>query len=342
MYNALRKFTRAMGCRLGFLLVASGCQKAPEAPPLPSPSVLTTVVHARSESSLERRGAVTAGARLRLGFNAAGVISRIGVKTGDVVSGGQLLAQLKDTDALAALQAAQAVRTRAQRDFRAADVLAESGAAPPMQRDQAQSALQVAEANAALAAEAVMQRRLVSPIAGTVLQRLAEPGEAVAPGIPVLVVEGTRSLVIKVGITERELARVRPGQAATLVDGERSFAASVTSLAPAPGEDGLYAVEVTPQKKLPLVPGALVTVRFDGQPGPPILRVPLDAIVHRDDKSWVFVVDGGQVRLREVTVDRWEGKDGLVHAALRDGDQIVREGGTFLEDGQRVRIAAAP
>jgi RND family efflux transporter MFP subunit len=331
----------------GALTGVAACHSKPESPPPPpSPAVLTTIVHARPEPALTRRGAVTAGARLRLGFNAAGVIATLAPKTGDVVKKGQLLARLKDGDAAAALQAAEASRGRALRDFGVADTLVSSGALSAHQREDARSALQVADANASFAAESFGQRRLVAPITGTVLQRLAEPGEAVGPGMPVLVLEDTQRLVVKVGVNERELGRIAPNQAASLVTdgGQAPLSATVTSIAPAPGEDGLYAIEVSPARglKSPLRPGTLLTVRFEEERTEPSVRVPLDALVHREDKAFVFLVAGAaadaKAIMREVAIDRADGKDVLVRSQLKDGDRIIREGAYFLQDGQTVRL----
>lgn len=309
------------------------------------PAVLAMTVRVQPESALSRRGAVSAGARLRLGFNAPGVIAIIQPKTGDVVRKGQLLAALKDGDAIAAFRAAQAQQARALRDFRSADSLVATGSLPTRQRDDAQSVLLVANANSSVAAESLGQRRLVAPITGTVLERLAEPGEAVGPGIPVLVIEDTNCLVVRVGVNERELARIKPAQLAKLVlDGSGAeIPAVVTSISPAPGADGLYAVEVSPgpEAKASLRPGTLLTVRFADAVTTPSVRMPLDALVHKDDRTWVFTLDAPKedvAHLREVRVDRADQKDVLVRTGLKDGDRIVREGAQFLQDGQAVRV----
>lgn len=330
-------------------LATVGCHRQAEVvPPPPDPAVLTTTLHARPEPALGRRGVVTAGARLRLGFNAPGVIAALLPRTGDVVKKGQLLARLKDGDASAALSAAQAHRARALRDYGVADTLVGSGAISVNQREEARSALSVADANTSFAAESLGQRRLVAPLAGTVLSRLAEPGEAVGPGTPVLLLEDTQRMVVKVGLNERDLARVAPGEKASLVlDGAAvEIPARVDRIAPAPGEDGLFEVEVSPSagQKANLRPGSLLTVRFEDEAKLPAVRVPLDAIVNRDDRTWVFVVDAGarattsQATLREVSFDRADGKDVLVRSSLKDGDRIVREGACFLRDGQTVRL----
>src|SRR5262249_32601325 len=173
----------------------------------------------------------------------------------------------------------------------------------------------------------------------------AEPGEAVGPGMPVLVIEDTHRLVGKVGVNERELGRVTPGPKATLVldsPGAAPIAATVTPIAPAPGGAALYSLESPPQGQPPSFrPGTRLTVRFEEEKRTPTMRIPLDAIVPRDDKSWVFVISGlpdAKAKIREVTIDRADGKDVLVRSDLKDGDRIIREGAYFLLDGQSVRL----
>lgn len=314
-------------------------------PPPPIPTVLTATVQSAPEPPLVRRGAVTTGARLRLGFNAPGVIASIKVKTGDVVRKGQLLARLEDGGASAALSAAQAAQERAVRNEKAASALVDVGSLAAVHRDDATTALQVASAHTSLAAESASQRRLFSPASGTVLQRLAEPGEAALPGMPILVIDDVHRLVVKVGVTEGELGRVTTGQRATLVrDGtEASIAGVVSSISPSPLEDGLYPIEVSVTDSTPsLRPGTLLTVKLDAPGKGPQIRVPFDALVHRDGKTWVFVVSGAPAEptahMRELTVDTSDGRDVRVRTGLNEGERIVREGAQFLEDGQAVRL----
>jgi RND family efflux transporter MFP subunit len=325
------------------LATTAGCRRAAPVPPPPVPAVVTTTVRAEPAPPLSRRGAVATGARLRLGFNAAGVIATMKVKTGDSVRQGQLIAKLKDGGASATLQASQATQSRALRDYGAASKLAGTGAVAPAQKDDAKSALDVARANASLAAELVAQRQLVSPISGTVVSRLAEPGEAVAPGMPVVVIDDTKRLVVKVAVNERELPRLKPNQTASVVvdDLGKAIPAVVSSIALAPLEDGLYPVEVSPKvdEASTLRPGTLTTVRFDESSRETSITIPLDALVHRNGKTFVFVVaEGTKVRMRELTVARAENKDVAVRTGLTGGERIVREGAEFLEDGQIVRV----
>lgn len=51
-----------------------------------------------------------------------------------------------------------------------------------------------------------------SPITGTVLKRLANPGEIVAPGQAVVMVADLRQVYITANVEETDLGKVRPGQ----------------------------------------------------------------------------------------------------------------------------------
>ncbi len=322
------------------LTLACGSKRA-SAPP-PPPAVKSTVVAPAADAPLLLRGTIAADSRLRLGFKTGGILAAVLVKEGDRVARGQVLARLDPTEAEAQLRAATAQREKAKRDYARADRLATEGALAASARDDARTALEAAEAALAVAREALARTTLASPAAGTVFQRVAEPGESIQSGNPVLLVDETASLTVKVGVTDRDLRRIRAGQEARLLpeDGSASVGGRVSSVAPTPDPaDGLYAVEVRPEgAPRGWQPGVLIGVRFDGAASDPTLRVPLEALVHRQDRDWVFVVSEGRARLAPVELGRSEGREAVVRQGLKGGERVVTEGAYFLQDGQAVRV----
>ena len=113
----------------------------------------------------------------------------------------------------------------------------------------------------------------------------------------------------------------------------------MTSLATTPNaSDGLYADRGDARGvAVDLRPGALVRIRFAAPSDATALRIPLEALVHRQDRDFVFVLDGGTVRQVPVEVDEAEGREIVVRSGLRGGERIVAEGAYFLQDGQSVR-----
>jgi RND family efflux transporter MFP subunit len=319
-------------------VLACGHGKSVASAPQP-PLVLVHRVQSGEEGALALRGVASARSRLRLGFKQAGVVAAVLVREGDAVHPGQVLARLDDADAQAQVKAATAQRDKARRDAERAARLAGEGALPTSTRDDAQNQLQAAEAQLALAQEALSRTRLTSSVRGTVFQRIAEPGETVGSGHPVLLVDETDRVVLKVGVTDRDLRRVKEGMAVLIQpeDGTAPFAGKVSSVAPTPSpEDGLYAVEIAPTGNRCVRPGILMQVRFDG-PKEKAIRIPLESLVHREDQDFVFVLEHDRVRQQAVQVEKGEGRTLLLRSGLKGGEAIVAEGAYFLRDGQTVR-----
>jgi RND family efflux transporter MFP subunit len=313
-------------------------QQAASAPP--APLVRALRLAAKSRDPIELRGSVTARSRIRLGFKQAGVVAEVRVEEGDAVRKGQLLAALDDVDARAQRRVALSYRDKAKRDADRAARLAQEGAVATSVRDDALSQLETAEARVAQAQDALGRMRLTAPASGTVFARLAEPGETVGAGAPILVLDTTGALVVKAAATARELGALRLGQPASLSDedGDPPLSGRVTSLATMPdASDGLYPIEVTPAGSDRLRPGTLVRIRFAATADASALRIPLEALVHRQDRDFVFVLDGGTVHQVPVEVDEAEGREIVVRSGLRGGERIVAEGAYFLQDGQSVR-----
>ena len=101
------------------------------------------------------------------------------------------------------------------------------------QKAEAAAQSDAAAKSHALARSQIAKTVLRAPIAGAVLERLAEPGEVVAAGQPVAVLADLRKVRLKVFITERDLGKVRLGAPARLrVDAfpDRDFPARVAKV----------------------------------------------------------------------------------------------------------------
>jgi len=349
--------------------VASGCktqQSKYEPPAAPAVAALTTEFN--EIPALMRKGTVAAGAQFRLGFQVPGVLETLCCHTGDKVRQGQLLATLRAGDADARLRAANASRAMAERDEATTSHLVDGGALAPNLAKHARDQLAIAEAQTTLAGEALRYTRLLSPVAGTVQVRFAEPGESIAPGTPVLLVEQMGKLVVRVGVLQEELPGIVPGTAVRLdvddgvtlgsqfqpPDGgtPRSLVGVVSSVAPVPdATDGLFTVEVNPkvQPGVKLIPGTIVSVYFKSCFTQRTVKIPNDALVNRKDATGVLVLQERDrvtsAHFRPVRIAKRLGKDIWVTDGLTSGEQIVAEGAYFIDDGERVRVlpkAAVP
>ncbi|MGA1676577.1 MAG: efflux RND transporter periplasmic adaptor subunit, partial [Pseudomonadales bacterium] len=152
-----------------------------------------------------------------LGFLAGGVVDRILVDIGDRVSKGQVLASQAPTALDAALAQAREQEIQARRDRdRAAGLLAKQLVARQV-LDDADTRLQLAEAARRSAVFAADNARIVAPADGVVLRRLAEPGEVVGAGAPVLAISGGRGgWRMHTIVADRDGIRLRVNDRATV------------------------------------------------------------------------------------------------------------------------------
>lgn len=92
--------------------------------------------------------------------------------------------------------------------------------ARPQEVTAAQAQLRAAEHGLAAEGQRLARYTARTPIAGTVLDVLAEPGDVVAPGAPVLTLADTARPYVDVSVPQARVASVRPGAAATVrIDG---------------------------------------------------------------------------------------------------------------------------
>lgn len=80
----------------------------------------------------------------------------------------------------------------------------------------------------------VKDTRVLAPFDGTVLQKLVEKGQVVAPGTPLVTFVDLSKLYVKVYIAEKEIGKVQLGNAARVyVDAfpKKYFAAAVSEVA---------------------------------------------------------------------------------------------------------------
>ncbi len=349
--------------RLGLTIAAAlallACSKpAVQEEPIRAVKVMT-VGATPLQAGLEYAGEVRARVESRLGFRVGGKITARPVEAGQHVHAGQLLAQLDPQDLKLAADAARAQLAAAQtnRDLAAADykrfaALKDqnfiSGAelerrdatmkAAQAQLDQAQAQLSVQGHQAGYA-------DLRSDVSGVVTAVLAERGQVVAAGVPVVQVaqDGARDVVFVV--PEDKVAALRLGVEVLVRtwSGNGSFKGQVREVAAsADPVTRTFAVKValTLKDELPL--GSTVTVIPAAlqHAGMQVIKLPTSALVQQGQASAVWVLDTASmtVKLQTVQIATADGNDVVIAGGLTSGMQVVTAGVHVLAPGQKVTI----
>lgn len=308
----------------------------------------------------------------------SGRIERIEVDLADIVTRGQVVAQLDNDEyeqavrqaeadlavARANLAEAESLLKIAERELQRIERLRQKGVSSESQRDTAKAdelakaahvevtRAQVIRAQAELETARIrLGYARVSADWGSgseqrvVAERYVDEGETVSANAQLLRIVELDPMKAVFFVTERDYARLQPGQRASLTTdaypGE-TFDAGIVRISPVFRENTRQArVELkVDNPDLRLKPGLFVRVEVVLERAESVAIVPEQALAKREGQDGVFVVDaeGSQVNWRPVTLGiRHAQQVGIAGEGLRG--RVVVLGQQLLDDGSAVAIA---
>ena len=348
---------------LAVAMLATGCngdegKAVPEAPgDHQSPVRVATVELVSDDRRLRLPGMLRAERRAQPAFLQPGYLADRLVARGERVSAGQALAILANPALVPTLEAARARvlelderLVQLEADYRRAQELSERDLASADQLDRTLAARNATRAAREQAVAAVTEAReqlaeatLRAPFDAVVGDLLAEPGDFVVAGQPVMVLSGAGALEVEVSLPEGVTSALRVGlpvEVRSLASGEtlpgrirELGVARAGRLAPA-----IVALAAEVVEPAGWEPGLSVQVTL-GQGAVQALAVPLSAVVDPGTgRTRVYRVADGRAQLTPVEVGRPLGARVEVRGELAAGDLVVVAGHHQLLDGDVLRI----
>jgi membrane fusion protein, multidrug efflux system len=334
---------------------AVGCDRAPASsrrvvPPEAPQRVEAVAVQRAGPGAQSVPATVRARERATLTARVAGSVVALPFREGDMVPAGAVVARIAGRALRAALLAAQAERDAAEADRARAATLGARGAATPREAEQANARAAAARAAAEAAGEALGYAELRAPFASRLAARLANVGDVVMPGTPLVQIDGEGGLEAVATVDEDAVARLSPGALLAVdVDGQSSpIAGAIREVAPS-GDPATHRTQVRVDlppaggvrsgmfARLRLAPAAAVRGAAKGAAVEPLrFVVPESALVRRGGLAGVFVVSEGRARLRWIAAGDPEDGTVEVRAGLRDGERVVTDP-SGLVDGAAVQ-----
>lgn len=368
------------------------------------PVVRTILAERRDlEQHIVASGRVRVPTRVQISAQVSGLVVVVGAVEGQRVTKGDLLVQLDDSterasvaQAEAAVKQAQArveqlrrvgaiVATQALRqtestlatakvELERSAKLAQSGAVPAVELENAQRAVDIAQAqnNAAqaqqiaaapagadsrvaltalLQAQAQLagatarldQTRNIALQSGTVLARNVEPGDVVQPARPLLELAADGDVELVFDPDERNLAWIRLGQlakAAADAFPQQVFDAKVSYIAPSidPARGSVEVRLAVPAAPPVLKPDMTVSIDLTIAAKAKVLTVPSTVVRGAATATpWVQIVVGGRVERRDLKLGiRGDGAIEVLDG-LAEGAEVLVPDGRQLATGARVR-----
>ena len=275
-------------------------------------------------------------------------------EVGSQVRQGEVLARVDDEalalavrQAEANLQRTESRREYAERQATRMEAMEQRSSIAEAQLDQIRTdrderRQESAEASVALADA---QRRLRdaairAPFDGTVAERFVEAGEHLNVGAPVVRLVNTVDLEIIARAPVAMAAVLKSGADVQIRDGQRLQGAKLRVVVPV-GDAASRQLEVRVALEASAwTVGSAVEVGLPSDNGRAAIAVPRDALVLRNDGTYVFRINA-EGKAERLSVETGESQGEMIEVlsgALADGDMLVTRGAERLEPGQKVTI----
>lgn len=282
-----------------------------------------------------------------------GTLDQVLVDDGDVLQVGQLLIRLDTAaqqallrQATAGLDAALVAQDDARSTYDRTNALGTNAARVVLEnaaRAVQTAAKEVARMTALLDQVQIQLEKftILAPIAGTVLDLAADPGQTVDSGTVLMTLVDMEQLIVKTDVDESYATQIRIGQPATLqLAGESALRAGRVSFVSLKVDEatGGLAVELSPDVAVVAPIGLTVTANITVDDQPAAITVPRTAILRDADGPAVLVVEDGVATRRAITAIDWPAARLIVIVGLAAGDVVITDA-TGVADGQLVTVA---
>jgi RND family efflux transporter MFP subunit len=289
-----------------------------------------------------------------VGFETGGRLTRIDVSMGDRVKGGQVLAVLDASQAVAQVgqaesqvSAAQASLALAQDDLKRTEALVASKSVPEAQAEQARQRVALAKAQlegavatTRIAKSGAGQRAMSAPFPGIVTKAPTGIGSVVNSGVPLVHIEDNSHFRLSATIGEEDVPLVFAGAKVHVLYREKLSEGKVVAVVPSLDQGTRRApveIEVPNPEGSGLLAWGFVKGRIYGAGEVDVARVPATAR-RPGSQDEVVKVENGIVKIAKVSfaVDN----DGtlIVQRGLSAGETVLLSPNVDLKDGDKVDV----
>lgn len=332
---------------------------------------------------LTASGYVVARRKAVVSAKIQGRLESLRVEEGSRVREGEIIARLENRDYLAQVERAEAAIQRAEADL--AEAKRQARVADNLTREQigtrdaldgansrvsvAEAALRQARADAAFYRAVLANTEIRAPFSGTVVKKMAEVGESVAPippGVNISTASGAivaladlDTLEVEVDVAESNVAKLnadQPAEVSVEAFPDRRFKARLRQVIPtADRTKATVQVKVTIlDKDKDLKPEMSARVQFTEKAAPAakaaagaaqaaaapqsVVTAPESAIATRGTQTVAFEILEGHVKLRALETGPKSGGNVRIRSGLYGGEILVDAPPATLKDGDAVRV----
>lgn len=269
------------------------------------------------------------------------VITAIFVKPGDHVSKGQVLAQLDNSVMQQNIAQSEAQVNLNQTLYDRQKNLWDQKVGTEVQYLTAQTTLQSSKKALASLRQQGSQFRIVSPINGTVDQMDLKLGQVASPGQTGIRVVNADVLKVKADVPESYAGSVNTGNEVKILvpDANDSLVTKVTFAAKVIDPTSRsFGIEVKLPVRKTLRPNMTAIIQIANYVKTNTISVPVKAIQKSEEGDYVLLNENGTAKRVNVKAGNTYGGQTEILSGLKAGDQLITEGATDIEDGDKIKV----
>lgn len=280
---------------------------------------------------------------------AAGEVTEVAIRAGDVVQEGQKLVHI-DTkmvdSARISRDSAQIAASDAATNLSRMQALAAAGDISQQQLEQASSsartaALQLESAKLNLKNQ-MEYSDITAPITGRVESVSVEVHDNVSQQNVICVISGEGSKIVSFNVTDRIVKNLNVGDRIRVEKQGKEFYGQITEISSmVDSQTGLFKVKASMDGADDLATGATVKLYVVGSKAENVMTIPTDCIYYNGGQAQVYTVDEDNttVHLVPVTVGVYDSKNSEILDGIDMDSRVIQTWTSELFEGAKVQIA---
>jgi RND family efflux transporter MFP subunit len=294
---------------------------------------------------IQTQGSVETDNNVMVSAKSMGVVTQIFATEGQMVSKGQVLAQIDNSIIVAGIEELESQLSLANTVFERQKNLWDQKIGTEVQFLQAKTNKESLEKRLTSLKEQNDMTRIKAPISGVLDELNVKIGENISPGMPAARIVNSTDLKVKANVSEAYVTAIKKGNKVIVIIPElkKELTAKVTfvgrSIDPI---SRTFSVEVQLPNHPDLRPNMTATIKIVFDSYSSALVVPVNVVQDINGEKVVYVaeVDGAQAiaRKRVVEVTGVYDNQAQIKSGLATGDKVISFGYQGLSDGEIIKI----
>jgi len=273
---------------------------------------------------------------------AQGIITSINARPGQHVSKGQVLAQLDNSVLRQQIQQAEIQAGLARTLFERQKNLWDQKIGTEVQFLQSQTNLQSAQKQINALQQQADMYRIKSPISGTIDQMDLKLGQVAMPGATGIRIVDADILKVKADVPETYAGSVKQGNNVKILipDANDSLVTKITFAARVIDPvSRSFPIEVKLPARKNLRPNMTAVLRIANYSKNNVITIPIKAVQNSEAGNYVYVIENSLAKRKVIQQGNTSNGKVEVTSGLKDGDQVIVEGASDVEEGDKVKVS---